>query len=59
MVITVLVACCTLLVSATPTTDDNMNGNDYLLQATPNGQGAVANWSTKFKDYPGGVEYFE
>jgi hypothetical protein len=31
----------------------------YLLQATPNGEAAVKQWSTKFKDYPGGVEYFE
>ena len=42
-----------------PTTDPNMNGKNYLLQATPNGQEALGNWSTEFRDYPGGVEYFE
>ena len=32
----------------------NMNG-EYLLGQTPKGQ---SNWSTSFKDYPGGVESF-
>ena len=36
-----------------------MNGDEYLLQATPHGEAALTNWSTKFKDYPGGVEFFE
>jgi len=35
---------------------DNMNGA-YILSTTPHQ--AVNNWSTHFKDYPGGVEYFE
>jgi hypothetical protein len=43
-------------VAFTPTNDPNMNGEDYLLQATPHGKAALANWSTSFKDYPGGVE---
>ena len=38
----------------TPTTEANMNG-EYLLAQTPNGKG---NWSTSFRDYPGGVESF-
>ena len=29
-----------------PTKDPNMNGEDYLLQATPHGEAALANWST-------------
>ena len=39
-----------------PTTDANMNGK-YKLARTPNA--TAGNWSTSFKDYPGGVEYFE
>ena len=35
-------------------TDENMNG-EYLLAQTPRGHG---NWTTNFKDYPGGVESF-
>lgn len=35
-------------------TEENMNG-EYLLAQTPRGHG---NWSTNFKDYPGGVESF-
>ena len=46
-------------VSFNPTTDRNMNGETYLLQPTPHGQKAAGNWSTEFRDYPGGVEYFE
>lgn len=42
-----------LAAAFTPTTDPNMNGEKYLLQATPHGQGALANWSTEFRDYPG------
>ena len=37
----------------------NLNGDAYLLQSTPNGAAATANWSTRFEDYPGGVEAFE
>ena len=39
----------------TPTTQPNMNG-EYLLAQTPKGK---SNWSTSFKDYPGGVESFD
>jgi len=39
----------------TPTTDENMNG-EYIISKTPNAPG---NFSTNYKDYPGGVEYFE
>ena len=35
----------------------NMNG-EYLLADTP-GQAGKGNWSTSFKDYPGGVESFD
>ena len=45
-----------MVAAFTPTTDPNMNG-EYLLAPTPNGKNV--NWSTQFKDYPGGVEYFE
>ena len=41
----------------TPTTDANMNGH-YVLSKTP-GAPADKTFSTDFKDYPGGVEYFE
>lgn len=41
--------------AAAPTTDANMNG-EYKLAPTPNARGG--NWSTSFKDYPGGVESF-
>eukprot|EP00658_Telonema_sp_P-2_P022442 TRINITY_DN18969_c0_g1_i6.p1 TRINITY_DN18969_c0_g1~~TRINITY_DN18969_c0_g1_i6.p1 ORF type:complete len:756 (-),score=152.50 TRINITY_DN18969_c0_g1_i6:372-2639(-) len=40
-----------------PTSVPNMNG-EYMLADTP-GSHASANWSTSFKDYPGGVEFFE
>eukprot|EP00039_Didymoeca_costata_P019055 m.336065 g.336065 ORF g.336065 m.336065 type:complete len:758 (-) comp17746_c0_seq1:59-2332(-) len=40
----------------TPTKDPNMNG-EYMLARTPNQPNAT--WSTQFRDYPGGVEYFE
>ena len=40
-----------------PTTDPNMNGA-YALSKTP-GAPADKSFSTDFKDYPGGVEYFE
>ena len=46
----------------TPFSGENMNGAHYLLQATPKGGAAVNGstaWSTEFKNYPGGVEYFE
>jgi len=36
---------------------ENMNPGPYLLQLTANQKSS--NWSTLFKDYPGGVEYFE
>ena len=35
---------------------ENMNG-EYLLAPTP--KGSATQWSTNFKDYPGGVESFE
>ena len=41
----------------TPTTDANMNGH-YEISKTP-GAPADKAFSTDFKDYPGGVEYFE
>ena len=47
--------CGTALAAITPTTEENMNG-EYLLAPTPNAE--AGNWSTSFKDYPGGVESF-
>eukprot|EP01079_Euglenida_sp_SAG-EU17-18_P005520 gene5520-5506_t len=41
------------------TSDPNMNGPKYLVQDTPGSDNVTGNWSTEFKDYPGGVEYFE
>ena len=35
---------------ASPTRDPNMNGDTYMLQATPHGQAALANWSTRFSE---------
>eukprot|EP00729_Bicosta_minor_P023654 gene23654-27550_t len=52
-----LLTAATLLASASsfkPTTDANMNG-EYHVSNLPKG----SNFSTNFKDYPGGVEYFE
>ena len=46
-------------VSFKPTTDRNMNGETHIPQPTPHGQKDVGNWFTEFRDYPGGVEYFE
>ena len=40
-----------------PTIDENMNGAYLPLQNTPGHD--ASNWSRTFKDYPGGVEYFE
>jgi hypothetical protein len=48
-------AAATVAAGFTPTKDDNMNG-EYHISQTPNAPG---NFSTNFKDYPGGVEYFE
>ena len=45
-------------VAITPTTEPNMNG-EYLLASTPKQRANWTGWSTSFKDYPGGVEYFE
>ena len=49
-----------LAVTGAPAVDRSVNGpnmnGEYLLAQTPNGKG---NWSTSFKDYPGGVESFE
>ena len=35
-----------------------MNG-EYILSPTPNGKDAQHKFPTHFKDYPGGVEYFD
>jgi hypothetical protein len=40
-----------------PTKDPNMNG-EYLLSVTP-GAPKDKTFSTDFKDYPGGAEYFD
>ena len=40
----------------TPTTAPNMNGQ-YVLSSTPNGKPGL--FPSNFKDYPGGVEYFD
>ena len=49
---------CLATAKITPTTDANMNG-EYLLASTPKQRANWTGWSTSFKDYPGGVEYFE
>jgi hypothetical protein len=57
-----LLWCCFLLgyVRATQGkfTGPNMNG-EYTLARTPKQKVGDPQWSTNFKDYPGGVEYFE
>lgn len=49
------VACVAAAAAFTPSRDPNMNG-EYLLSQTP---GAPGKFPTDFKDYPGGVEYFD
>ena len=44
-------------VGAVPSTSPNMNGA-YLLTPTPNASD-TSKMPTNYKDYPGGVEYFE
>jgi len=51
-----LVFATSLLFCCTTSAFENMNGG-YILAPTPNQKSN--NWSTHFKDYPGGVEYFE
>ena len=46
-----------LAAAFTPSADPNMNGH-YFISETPKAP-ADANFSTDFKDYPGGVEYFD
>jgi len=41
-----------------PSTAPNMNG-EYYLSPTPGGPDAQEKHPTNFKDYPGGVEYFD
>ena len=42
----------------TPSQAANMNG-EYVLSTTPNGPDANTKFPTNYKDYPGGVEYFD
>jgi hypothetical protein len=42
----------------TPSQADNMNGK-YVLSTTPNGPDANTKFPINYKDYPGGVEYFD
>ena len=41
-----------------PTQAGNMNG-DYELSCTPNGKDCMDKFPVHYKDYPGGVEYFD
>eukprot|EP00041_Stephanoeca_diplocostata_P021125 m.486046 g.486046 ORF g.486046 m.486046 type:complete len:898 (+) comp21742_c0_seq1:58-2751(+) len=41
-----------------PTTADNMNGK-YILSQTPHGVDTQNKFPPQYKDYPGGVEYFD
>mmetsp|Transcript_3494 Transcript_3494/g.10810 ORF Transcript_3494/g.10810 Transcript_3494/m.10810 type:complete len:746 (+) Transcript_3494:757-2994(+) len=36
-----------------------MNGEKYVLSLTPNGKDAATKFPYNFKDFPGGVEYFD
>eukprot|EP01060_Flectonema_neradi_P014145 TRINITY_DN20862_c0_g1_i1.p1 TRINITY_DN20862_c0_g1~~TRINITY_DN20862_c0_g1_i1.p1 ORF type:complete len:767 (+),score=171.44 TRINITY_DN20862_c0_g1_i1:37-2337(+) len=41
-----------------PSNAPNMNG-EYVLSETPNGKGTSEKFPLNYKDYPGGVEYFD